>query len=133
MSETNHKQMLIVVQDHRGYPTFSLIRLEETCPFVECIYLPEEKKLAIITTVQKDTFHNLPKLDTNGDIVRAMKRPNDTPYKEERKALKTFYEYTLVNEKDIINFVHRVAVNSTEFDFEQVVKAPAPKTEELVS
>ena len=130
--ETNHKTMMLVIQEHRGFPTFSMIRMEENCPFVECIYLPEEKELAIITTIQKDTFHFLPKVDTNGDIVRATKRPNDKSYKEERKALKTFYEYNLMNEDDIESFVNKVAINASEFDFKAVMKTSV-KTEELVS
>ncbi len=130
--ETNHKKMMLVVQEHRGFPTFSMIRMEEDCPFVECIFLPEEKRLAVITTIQKDTFHFLPKVDTNGDIVRATKRPNGNQYKEERKALKTFYEYEIMNPDDIEEFINRVAINAAEFDFKEVMKTSV-KTEELVS
>lgn len=130
--ETNYRKMMLVVQEHRGFPTFSMIRMEEDCPYVECIYLPEEKRLAVITTVQKDTFHFLPKVDTNGDIVRATKRPNGNHYKEERKALKTFYEYELMNAEDIEAFINAVAINASEFDFKEVMKTSV-KTEELVS
>jgi len=130
--ETNYKKMMLVVQEHQGFPTFSMIRMDEDCPYVECIYLPQEKRLAIITTVQKDTFHFLPKIDTNGDIVRATKRPNGNHYKEERKALKTFYEYELMNAEDIEAFINTVAINASEFDFKEVMKTSV-KTEELVS
>lgn len=130
--ETNTKNMMLVVQEHRGFPTFSMIRMTEDCPFVECIYLPEEKQLAIITTIQKDTFHFLPKVDTNGDIVRANKRSNGTTFKEERKSLKTFYEYSLPNADDIESFVEKVAMNASSFDYKEIMKTSV-KTEELVS
>ena len=123
---------MLVVQEHRGFPTFSMIRMEEECPYVECIYLPEEKRLAVITTIQKDTFHFLPKVDTNGDVVRATKRPNGNHYKEERKALKTFYEYELMNADDIAAFVNAVAINASAFDFKKIMETSV-KTEELVS
>ena len=86
---------MLVVQEHRGMPTFSMIRTTETCPFVECIYVPDLKQLAIISTIQKDTFHLFPRLDDNGDVVNAKARKvAGKNYREERKQIKTFYGYT---------------------------------------
>jgi len=129
MSEkTNQKSMMLVVQEHRGMPTFSLIRIDESCPFVECIFVPDSKQLAIISTVQKDTFHMFPKLDDNGDVVMAKARKVQSKnFKEERKAIKTFYEYTLVNENDIVSFVERFAINADTFPYKNVINPPASK------
>ena len=119
---------MLVVQDHRGMPTFSMIRVDDSCPYVECIYVPDQKQLAIISTVQKDTFHMFPKLDDNGDVVNAKARKAvNKNYKEERKAIKTFYEYTLVNEDDIIAFVEMFAVNADTFPFKNVINPPVAK------
>lgn len=119
---------MLVVQDHRGMPTFSMIRTNETCPFVECIYVPDQKQLAIISTVQKDTFHLFPKLDDNGDTAVAKGRKVvGKNYKEERKAIKTFYEYTLVNEDDIIAFVEKFADNADTFPFRNVINPEAAR------
>ena len=119
---------MLVVQDHRGMPTFSMIRTTETCPFVECIYVPDQKQLAIISTIQKDTFHLFPKLDDNGDTAMAKGRKiAGKNYKEERKAIKTFYEYTLVNEDDIIAFVEKFAYNADTFPFRNVINPDAAK------
>jgi hypothetical protein len=130
MSEnTNQKSMMLVVQDHRGMPTFSMIRTAENCPFVECIYVPDQKQLAIISTIQKDTFHMFPKLDDNGDTAVAKGRKIvGKNYKEERKAIKTFYEYTLVNEDDIVAFVEKFAVNADTFPFRNVINPELAKT-----
>ena len=119
---------MLVVQDHRGMPTFSMIRTNETCPFVECIYVPDQQQLAIISTIQKDTFHLFPKLDDNGDAAIAKGRKVvDKNYKEERKAIKTFYEYTLVNEDDIIAFVEKFADNAGTFPFRNVINPELAK------
>jgi hypothetical protein len=105
-----------------------MIRTAETCPFVECIYVPDQKQLAIISTIQKDTFHLFPKLDDNGDTAIAKGRKVvGKNYKEERKAIKTFYEYTLVNEDDIVAFVEKFAVNADTFPFRNVMNPEAAK------
>ena len=129
MSEnTNQKSMMLVVQEHRGMPTFSMIRTTESCPFVECIYVPDQKQLAIISTIQKDTFHLFPKLDDNGDTALAKSRKiAGKNYKEERKAIKTFYEYTLVNEDDIVAFVEKFADNANTFPFRNVINPELAK------
>jgi len=117
MSEVNQqKSMLIVNQIHMGEPTFSLIAASTDCPYVECIYVPQTKQLAVITKTQKDTFHFFPKLDDNGDVMRAkVQRGNGKEIKEERRGIKTFYEYYLHDEKDILDFVKRFALNATGF------------------
>jgi hypothetical protein len=124
MSEnTNQKSMLLVVQEHRGMPTFSLIRTSENCPFIECIFVPDVKHLAIISTVQKDTFHLFPKLDENGDVMQAKtKRATEKTYKEERKAIKTFYEYNIINADDIETFIKMFAINADTFPYQSLLK-----------
>jgi hypothetical protein len=110
------KNMLIVTQSHMGEPTFSLIAATEDCPFVECIYTPQNKQLAIISKIQKDTFHFFSKIDDNGDVMPAKKvRLNGKTYKEERKQIKTFYEYYLTEEKEILDFVNLYATNPDGF------------------
>ena len=117
------KNMLIVTQSHMGEPTFSLIAATESCPFVECIYTPINKQLAIITKIQKDTFHFFSKVDDNGDVAFAKKtRVNGKTHKEERKQLKTFYEYYLTEEAEIIDFVNAYAINNDGFKIANYTK-----------
>ena len=35
-----NKSMMLVIQEHNGFPTFSMIRATEDCPYVECIFPP---------------------------------------------------------------------------------------------
>lgn len=117
------QSMMIISQDHMGAPTFSLIAVTESCPFVECIYVPESKQLAVITKIQKDTFHFFPKLDDNGDLVPAKKRAiAGKVFKEERKPIKTFYEYYIKEEKEILDFIKKFAMNSESFNIKDYTK-----------
>ena len=61
----------------------------------------------------------LPKLDDNGDVVntKVIRKLNNKSYKEERKQLKTFYEYNIINVEDIINLVDTFAINSESFPY----------------
>jgi hypothetical protein len=124
MSEVNQqKNMMIVSQLHMGEPTFSLIAVTDNCPYVECVYTPQTKQLAIITKTQKDTFHFFPRLDDNGDTVPAKRRVDGRNlYKEERKQIKTFYEYYLSDEKEIIAFINLFAVNAEGFKIANFTK-----------
>lgn len=118
--------MLIAVQEHRGMPTFSLIPITSECPYVECIYVPDTKQLAIISKTTKDTFHFMPKIDDNGDTVVAKARKvQGRMFKEERKQIKAYYEYTLVNENDIVAFIDMFAVNSDSFPYKNVMNPEA--------
>ena len=128
---------MLVVQDHRGMPTFSMIRTNETCPFVECIYVPDQKQLAIISTVQKDTFHLFPKLDDNGDVEmrKSTKTTEDgqkITHKQERRIAEVNTKYYIINKDEIDAFVAQVAVNSDTVDYKQylndtnLVKGNAP-------
>ena len=123
-AENQTKNMMLIVQEHRGMATFSLIPISESCPYVECIYVPDTKQLAIISKTTKDTFHFMPKVDDNGDLVVAKARKiQGRMYKEERKQIKTYYEYNLVNEKDIVAFVEMFAINSDSFPYANVMTA----------
>lgn len=118
-----NKSMMIISQEHLGEPTFGLIAIDESCPYVECVYVPNSKQLAVITKIQKDTFHFFPKVDDNGDLIPAKKRTAvGKIYKEERKPIKTFYEYYINNEKEIDEFINRFAVNSDTFKIKDYTK-----------
>jgi len=120
--EEKIKSMMLVTQEFQGYPTFSLIRISSDCPYIECVFLPEQKNLAIITPIQKDSFHMFPKMDDNGDVMSAKNRKNsDKGYKEERKPIKTYYEFNLVNLEEIVTFVEMFAVNAKTYPFKSFI------------
>ena len=123
--------MLLITATWNQRKSFRLIPIKNDCPFVEGIYDPDNKVLAMMATTKKETFHMLPKLDDDGKPA-AIKH-SAGKFKEQRVSLNTFQEYYLEVEKEISNFVKMIAVNATEFDFEVFLNPPlqqpvAPQT-----
>ena len=110
--------MLLISSTWKEGKTFKMIPTTEDCPFVECIYDPQLQVLAIIGVTTKDTFHMVPKIDSNGDYEkRKVPAANGNPYKEERKLLETFQEYYLEERSEIEDFVKRFAVNHETYNY----------------
>ena len=113
------KSMMIIKSDWNQQPTFKMIPVSVNCPYVECIYDPQSKVLALIGNIKKNVFHMMPKLDDNGEVVgRKVRTEGSKTYKEERRTVETFQEYYLVDSADIKAFLEMFAVNpeaSNEF------------------
>ena len=125
------KSMMVVKSEWNNRPTFKMIPVGTKCPYVECIYDPESKVLAIIGQTRKNVFHMMPKLDDNGDVVlRKVKTDGAKPYKEERRTVETFQEYYVEELDEIRAFVKRFALNADTFNFEQYLIAPTTESAE---
>ena len=101
---------------------FSGIPVDNDSPFVEIVWDPVRKNLAIISKTKKESFHFMPKLKGNGAPL-----PNndkDTaammPYQQERLLIETFHEYYITDKKEIIDFLEKTAINT--FAFEKFLK-----------
>ena len=71
----------------------------------------------------------VPKLDDNGDNVPVKgKRPNNKPYKEERRLVDTFSEFYLMTPGEINGFVESFAANASTFDYKSFTQ---PKESDL--
>ena len=106
------KSMMVVKSEWNNRPTFKMIPIGTKCPYVECIYDPESKVLAIIGQTRKNVFHMMPKLDDNGDVVlRKVKTDGAKPYKEERRTVETFQEYYISDPSQISEFIEMFAIN----------------------
>jgi hypothetical protein len=106
------QSMLIIKSTWDERNTFKLIPIENQCPYVEGIFDPKSKTLIMLSKTMKEQLHMVPRLDDNGDLMKTKSpRPNGNPFKEERKALKTFMEYYISDKEDIKNFLKRFAVN----------------------
>lgn len=108
---------MVIKSDWNSQPTFKMIPLSKECPYVECIYDPQSKVLALIGYTRKNVFHMMPKLDDNGDIVmRKVRTEGAKAHKEERRTVETFQEYYLTDAEDIKAFVTLFATNSAAAD-----------------
>jgi hypothetical protein len=106
------QNMLAYSTDWYGHKTFRLMPITNDCPFVEAIYDPTTKVLAIIgkTTVEKPIM--LPKLNDKGENIPVKgSNPAQPRFVEERRILSTFTEYYMDNMTDITTFIDRFVVN----------------------
>lgn len=116
--------------------TFKLIPVTIDCPYVEAIFDPSSKMLAIISKISKDSYHMVPKLDDNGDTqgLKIGKRPNGKDFKEQRVLMGTNAEYYISERDDITNIINGFAINADSFDFakyfegEEVAENPLPSS-----
>lgn len=113
---------MLITSTWKNSKTFRLIPTTEDCPFVECIFDPQLKVLAIVGKNKKDTFHMLPKLDANGDPEMRKAPKADKMVKEERRTLETYQEYYLESLEDTKNFINYFAVNGDSFDYNQYME-----------
>ena len=122
--------MMLIVTGYWGEgKTFKMIPATDDCPFTEAMYDTNTGLLAVIGKIKKQVFHNVPKVDDNGDMVyvKTGKRENGKPYKEERRTIETFHEYYIIEEEEIIEFVKKFGVNAKTFDYMKYINATRDK------
>jgi len=109
--------MMLISSSWKNTKTFRLIPTSDSCPYVECIFDPELKVLAIVGKNKKDTFHMVPKLDANGDPEIRKSPKADKIAKEERRTLETYQEYYISDLSQIREFIEMFAVNAKTFNY----------------
>lgn len=121
MSEINN--MLLVSRPWGGVGSFGLIPVTADCPYVECIYDPENKALAVIGISKKDKFQIVPRLDDTGN-PQPIKNPKDgQSVKMQRVVQESFSEYYIVDKKEIISFIEKFAINAKDVEFKKILNA----------
>lgn len=124
MTPSSFNSMIAVRSVWGQNRTFRLFPVDNACPYLECIYDPETKILVVISLNKKQTYHMLPVLDDNGDVVPAKRpRANGKNVREERRLVDTYQEYYIVINEEIYDFLDKVAINK-DFDFKTFVDAP---------
>lgn len=119
------KSMILISSSWQQKRTFKMIPAQMDCPFNEVIFDPEAKVLAIVSKEKKATYHMLPKLDENGDPLKAKStrsRENPNPFAQQRMAIETYYEYFIESKEEIVEFINRFGQNNLEFDFNQYLE-----------
>lgn len=112
------KDMFLITSSWKDGQTFKMIPATVDCPYVECIYDPSLKILAVISKDKKNTFHMMPRLNDAGDPeMRKSPSKDGKPFKEERKTIETYQEYYIEAESEIKNFVDLFALNANSFDY----------------
>lgn len=119
------KTMLLISSYRDKAPTFRMIPGSNDCPYLEAIYIPQAQALVIFLKEKVEGLHMVPKLDDNGDPIRALKpRADGNPHKQERKLLTTSHEAYISQKEEIKEFVKTFAINAEKFDFEKYMVSP---------
>lgn len=111
--------MLLITSSFRGEKTFNLVPVKLDCPYVECLFDPTSKILAVITKTMKGSYHMVPKLDDNGDPakLKIARRESGKTVKEQRVLVDTFSEFYIAEEKEAIDFIETFAINASTFKY----------------
>jgi len=96
------------------------IPIDESCPFIELVFDPENKVLGIVSKHRKPQFHFVQKLDSNGmpkvNNNKAMREQQ--PFAQERLLLETYHEYYIRNADEIQSFLDMYVFNK-DFNWKQ--------------
>jgi|TARA_R110000744_G_scaffold371530_1_gene482579 hypothetical protein len=119
--DENPKTMMLVKSAFGNMKSFKLLPISNDCPWVECLFSPNEKILVVISKFMKSSYHMVPKLDDNGDDVPVKGKPraNGKQVKEERRAMDTCSEHYVVTEEEIRDIINMFAVNPEAFDLNE--------------
>jgi len=119
--------MMVITSNWGPNKTFKLIPISKDCPYVEAIFDPGSKILAVISTIAKEAYHMVDKLDDNGDPqkMKINRRQDGSDTKQERRLLKTYAEYYITDKDEIKSMIHGFAVNADSYDYNQFLDAEA--------
>lgn len=124
MSKTNWPEpsMMLTTSNWAGSASFSLIPITGECPYVEALYNPAAKTLAVIGKTKKDTFHMIPRLDDSGH-PRKLKTgaTAENPHQKQRVTQESYTEYYIIEKKEVENFIQNFAVNHSEFNYMSIL------------
>jgi len=112
--------MLLVHGTWGTSKTFKMIPASMDCPYAEVLFDPESKLLAVISRFGKEVLHMVPRIDENGDPVymKVGKRGNGKEVKEQRVTINSFFEYYIMDKKDVEDFVKMYAINADTFNYD---------------
>lgn len=124
--DENPKSMMLIKSAFGQRKSFKLIPITNDCPFVECLFSPEQRMMVIISKFMKQSYHMVPKLDDNGDevLVKGKPRMNGKKTKEERRAMDTCAEHYVVTEEEIREMINMFCVNPDAIDLTEFFMAP---------
>jgi len=128
------KNMCIISGVWNNADTFKLIPVVDSCPYSEVIFDPLTSLLVVISKNTKENLQMVPRLDKDGKkmLASSFKKGEQPQLKQERLRVKMFTEYYIMKTNEQIDFIEMFAINSGEFDYQNVIKkANTNKTQEM--
>lgn len=103
--------MLVYRSNWYGKDSFRMMPITDDCPFLEVIFDPSTKVLAVIGRSMKDKPQMVPKLNGKGQPITVKSAEGTAGLAEERLVFESYYEYYVDDPEDIKNFVKMYALN----------------------
>lgn len=129
MSTSKHS-MRLITSSWLSQKTFRMIPVSLDAPYSEVIFDPETKTMVLFSKVTKTTFHMLPKLDDNGDLLKVTGKPRpaapgQTPrdYREGRNQMETFMEFYITEKEEMNSIIELLCDNASDFDYKKYTEA----------
>ena len=111
MTKEENNSMLVFSSDWYGKGSFRMIPTSIECPYVEVIFDPSTKVLAIMGKIIKQKPQMLPKLNSKGQPVTVKSAEGTQGLAEERCVMEAYHEYYMDDKDDIKNFIKLFAFN----------------------
>jgi len=114
--------MMLATNQWANMESFSLLPITNDSPFVECLYNPHAKTLAIIGKTKKETFHMIPRLTDEGHPMPLKNGATaENPHKKQRVQQESYTEYYLTVREEIEAFIQNFAINADTFDYKKAL------------
>lgn len=103
-------------------PTFKLMPIDKDCPFLDGIFIPDDKILVLMSKKSTQQYKYIEKLNDNGDPVYVKTNGKNPLMKRQRVLVDVQYDYTLTNIDEIKKFVSEYAMDDESFDFSKYLE-----------
>jgi hypothetical protein len=114
--------MMLVQATWQENQTFRMVPIDQSCPYVECIFDPGTKVFVIISKIKRTSLQMLPKLDEYGQPSTGAKGR-----KEERAKMEVFQEFYIEDKIAVEDLINLLAINASTFDYKSFMTAEEAK------
>lgn len=119
------KSMMLCAGMWQGVPTFQLIPVTEDCPYVEAVFMPQNKVLCIISKIKEDRLQMIDRIDEKGyrTPIVGQKNPEtgEQIYKQQRITINTYHDYYILTPPEMKYFIETFAINSDGYPYGQLI------------
>lgn len=123
MKELNN--MLLISGMWQGVPTFKMIPVTEDCPYIEVVFMPRDRVLAVVSKVKEDRYQMIHRLDNKGNTIPINGKKDEKGeqlFEMQRVVVNTYHDYYVVNPIEMEKFVERFAVNGDSYPYKQLIE-----------
>jgi len=114
--------MMLVQATWQENQTFRMVPIDQSCPYVECIFDPGTKVFVIISKIKRTSLQMLPKLDEYGQPTTGAKGR-----KEERAKMEVFQEFYIEDKTAVEDLINLFGINASTFDYKSFMTAEEAK------